>query len=448
LSEDSAPETGPGGFAANSSVAFGGQLVVLLVGFSTGVIIARWLGADGKGAYALISSAAAMVSNVALLGLPFATTFFVGRHQWPPVRTALMGSVVSLVALVVVVGVLLIAGLERFYPAAARPEIRQALLLALGAMLPLQLVGTVASGVLRGRELIAQTVAPSMLADLARILLLVLFIVLLRVGILGAILSDSAGAGLALVALLFVLWRSLATWPRTSVRPSLGRLLSYGVRCQLGVLSFVLLSRIDLFLVSYFRDQAAAGVYSVAMTVAEFSTYPTFAIAMVLFPRLALLGEADRRATMLTVHRVVVGITAVWSVLLAAGALLLPVVYGRPFTAAIVPAWICLAGCFLFSETRVLHYFLTAEDRPLLPAVANLGGCAVMVGLDLWLVPRYGIVGAAVGYGAAVVADYAISVWMLRRFWGVPGWRSLLPGRQDATLARDSLLRLCGRRPG
>jgi O-antigen/teichoic acid export membrane protein len=79
-----------------------------------------------------------------------------------------------------------------------------------------------------------------------------------------------------------------------------------------------------------------------------------------------------------------------------AAPVLLPLLYGPAFRAAIVPTWILLVGMAGGAVYGVLTAFLSGIGRPGLTSIAQGAGLAVTVALDLTLIPHLGIVGASI----------------------------------------------------
>jgi len=105
---ESAPDAS--GFAGKTLVSFLHHGTVLSSNVLAGVLIARVLGPEGKGAHTLITNVYFIIFCVVSLGMPYSVTFYVGRYKWPPVKTclcalALSGSAYALlVASVALVG--------------------------------------------------------------------------------------------------------------------------------------------------------------------------------------------------------------------------------------------------------------------------------------------------------------------------------------------------------
>lgn len=440
-------EAPPTGFARKSAISFLGQVVVFVCNFAVGILIARLLGAEGKGAYALISSTAVLGSSLLAVGMPTSVTFFVGRHKWPPLRALLLGGASSLVLSAIVLAAILIIGPERLFRRAAwTPEIIRLTWVMLTIGVPLQIVGSLVWSALRGRELIVESVWPGIVTSIVRTALVACVLILVCREVVGVVFADLAVGALGLFLVGLVLRSALRTWPRSPGKPSLGRLVSYGLQLQAGSILFMLWLRADLYLVNYFLGQGPAGLYSVAMPLAELASFPAVAIMSVLFPRLALSAASDRSERTMRSHRAVAALSLPMSLLLAGVAFLIPAIYGQSFAPAVVPALICLGGCILWAEIRVLYYYFITEERAWLQAVVCAIGTVSMIALDLILIPALGISGAALGYAASLIVTYAASLWVGLRMGLPKNARAYIPGRCDLVDLLSALRGLAARR--
>ncbi len=79
----------------------------------------------------------------------------------------------------------------------------------------------------------------------------------------------------------------------------LRRALAYGVPAESGVLLTQAAARLDLLLVFAFSGSAAAGVYSVALTIGALVNLAPSAIAFAAFPRLAQQQQGQAAAATL-----------------------------------------------------------------------------------------------------------------------------------------------------
>jgi lipopolysaccharide/colanic/teichoic acid biosynthesis glycosyltransferase len=181
------------------------------------------------------------------------------------------------------------------------------------------------------------------------------------------------------------------------------RIYSFGVRGQVGNLMTVVNLRLDFMIIALFAGPVTLGVYAIASKFAELLRLLPTAFYWVLYPSFARQpspAEAWRRAAWLLPRAA--GATAITAIPLAALAgAILPLVYGRAFTAAVLPGQILLIGLSVEGAAGVVTAYLFGRGWPGLNSMATLGGVVVTVALDVILIPRFGLIGAALASTAA-----------------------------------------------
>src|SRR5258708_9328518 len=68
-------------FSAYLGLTFGTRLLMLAGGLGTSIIVARWLGAAGLGAFAVLNVTIAVAAQIGCAGLPSANTYFVSQDK-------------------------------------------------------------------------------------------------------------------------------------------------------------------------------------------------------------------------------------------------------------------------------------------------------------------------------------------------------------------------------
>ena len=195
-------------------------------------------------------------------------------------------------------------------------------------------------------------------------------------------------------------------------RPSVAlarRVAAFGFRAQLGTIALLLNARLDFAIVGALVGPAALGIYAVASRYAELVRLPSLAMNYVLYPSYARDGgalAADRARAMI---RRIGWIPAAVAVPMAlAGPLVLPLVFGPQFRAAAAPAAVLLGGLVLAGVSGIVSAYFSGIGRPGLTSMAIAAGLPVTVGLDLLLIPRFDVMGAAVASAVAYLATAGV----------------------------------------
>lgn len=201
--------------------------------------------------------------------------------------------------------------------------------------------------------------------------------------------------------------------------------------------------RLSYYFMAYFADARAVGVLSVGVALAE---------AIWLIPRSAaliqyvdLVHAADKQAQLtptLRVARLSVLVTAAAvGVLALLPPALLRAVFGPEFGAAqpvigwLVPGVVAVALHVVCSSYFAgLGHYRTNNLAAALGLLVTVLACAL-------LIPRLGIVGAALAMSASYLASTAYLLWQFGRATGA-GWQAWLPSRADVAHVREVLRRL------
>jgi O-antigen/teichoic acid export membrane protein len=359
----------------------------------TATLTAHALGPDGKGYYA----------TVTLLATLFLVTFEVGIGD----------------ALVVLVGL----GKARLHDAAGA-TMQATLWLALSGTIAFLVTSALLFAPVDGGDAVVLALAGALVAvgvwysTLVSLLLSVQCIVILAVvsaigsaltaavmvvlaigfelNVQGAMAASLCGASAAaVVAVLNARASGIALTPR-HVPGYLPRATRLGVGFQLPNLLVVAAARLDLLLVFKLSGAAAAGRYSVALTIGALVVSIPTAVAYAAFPRVSKMSEMQARAFVSRVFRNGMAGALLTALLLAAATpIALPWVFGERFGTAVTPTLILLLSAVPWSGQWLLARCASARGATAMLAWSFGIGFVVMIGLDVILIPTHGETGAA-----------------------------------------------------
>ena len=81
---------------------------------------------------------------------------------------------------------------------------------------------------------------------------------------------------------------------------------------------------------------------------------------------------------------------------------------------ALHPLWLLLPGIVSLTAVRVIASYLSGIGKPIYSTYTAAGAVILTVGLDLVLIPRYGISGAAAASSIVYTCTAAASVWIFK----------------------------------
>jgi O-antigen/teichoic acid export membrane protein len=401
------------------------------VGLVSSVMTARYLGPEGRGLLATLSVITGLALQFGNPGLHTGNVYFVSRQ---PLRTAaVLGNtlIVSGVAGLLFGVAVAICGWAN---PAWFPGIPYGLILLTAAVLPFQFMILLYQNTLLGM----QEVKAFNLFEVANKAITFSALALLLV-VLGA--GARAAAWLfAGMAVLFGSASALYCARRVPFRLHLDRrlladMLRYGARAYVACLLSFMVIRSDMLLVNYFLGVGAAGVYSITAQIADTLLLVPVTIGMILLPRVA--AETTARQEQVTA-RVLRHTALLMIVLCAAVAVAIdPVVrllYGPGFTAAIAATRCLLPGVWALGLCGVLMNHFAGQGLPAVTMAAPAAALILNVSLNLVVVPRFGIAGAAATSSLAYLLMLAVSLAVFLRRGRMRLRDSLMFGAEDLRL--------------
>jgi O-antigen/teichoic acid export membrane protein len=264
-------------------------------------------------------------------------------------------------------------------------------------------------------------------------LVLTLFlVVVLRLGISGALAANLAVQAMAIGVLVYWL-RGAPTEGRLRFRaPVLLRALRIGVQ-QCLVSSFAsLFKKGDSFILAALLNVRSVGYYSVASSLYDLVIDVPRTLVWPMVREIAERDTGDREQ--LTARSIRLQIPA--SIVLAAAAaivipLTLPMVYGDAFRGAVIPFLILMVGVPIRVVTLGVSAYFIATGYPGAMLFPVTVAAATSLGLDFVAVPRFGLMGAAI---TTIFGELVLAILGVKAFADVARWSSiqaLLPRRSD-----------------
>ena len=404
----------PGGrLVSAASLTLATRLAAFVFSLGTNVILARTLGPGGRGVYAVAVLIPAIVALLAQLGLQSANVYFTSKRLVD--LDEMVGHALSLALMLGAGCFLAIFGWINLTHSTQFLGIGSEYALVACLALPFSLVTIYFQGILQGAERFVQFNAVLLTQYATPALGLLVALVLLHTGTLGAVAAWTASA----VATALVAASGVAPVARFSFRlrrSTLAPLFRFGMVSYLGTLTSFVNYRFDVFLVNLFAGARQVGLYSVGTGLAEIVWYLANAAGIVLAPRVAAAGGDEGDRVTEAVSRVVTLLAVLAAVLLAILAPFVVVLFfGPAFSDSTWAVWLLLPGIVTFSIGRILSNYLLGRNRLRVDLLASFSGLVATLALDFLLIPRYGFRGAAIASSIAYTLATVVNlVWVVR----------------------------------
>lgn len=415
--------------ARGASASFVVRVVGMLVGFGLSVVLARTLGAAAYGTYVYALSWLLLVALAAQIGLRDSVVRFgasaFGQRAWGELRGITRFSnrwtlSVSLASVAVLAGILwglsdrldptllrtMIAGLVMI-PLVAFLGVKSAMLLALSR----PVLSTLSDSVARPTTiLVGISIAYFMIGE--------------RVS---AVFAMGVTVGASAIALMLCLFFIRLSTPRESrtASPDLGRSREWRtVALSIFLLAAMNLinNRADMLMIGGMLGTTEVGFFSAANRYAQFLPFPLYAVNSLAAPMIASLFAEGRREE---IQRIVslgalgVGCMAIPAaiLLIVAGRPLLEV-YGVEFVEGYdALVWLSIGQLMTALGGSVVQLMtMTGHHRPASRMMA--ASAVVNLTLNVLLIPRLGITGAAIATATSLALVNLMMVLFVRRRLG------------------------------
>ncbi len=404
-----------------------GTLAAVVFGFAAAVLTARWLGPADRGLFAVMWLLGSLTVAIFGLGIPVSITYHLSSGA--SAAAEVLGAALAWAALLACVFVPLSWLLrDELADVAARGEGGDAWVLV-GVLVPALFLGYAAIQFLVGMLRFGWSNALRATSRAVFVGFLALLLGLVGLGVSGALVALIASWVAVVVIACPVVLRYAR--PRLSA-PALTSILRYGLLVQLGTVSAFASLRLDILVLQHFEALGQVGIYAVAQSVAETVTILALGFAGSMLPLVARLEGVERQALTGEAIRNCSLLGAVAAVALAIlGPPLVPVFFGQDFADAVTPLLILLPSMWFLGIALAIGSTLRGYGRAGLASLLAGLSMALTIGLDLLLIPSYGVTGAAVASAFAYALYGASSVVALGRVADLSPTALVVPTRTD-----------------
>lgn len=392
-------------------IIFAGLVLELAISFLAKVFIARALGRVDYGIVTIGITVMSSVSTLTMLGLNSALGRYIPRFEQPSFRRSILYSVFQIVVPVSVAAGLLVAVFANvvataiFGNADTTPVIR-----IFALIIPFSALITTTIGALQGYELTLPKVAiQNILLPVARFAFIVVALVL-GLGSLGIAGAYAVAYVLAATLGIYYLYRHTSLFDRhVSVTTKRRELLTFSLPLMFSSAMFLVLSDIDTFMLGYFATPGDIGVYRTVYPLAKLLVLFLTSFNFVFVPIMSRHHSEEEYDEMRRIYQIVskwifIGVLPIFLLYVAFPKIIINLTFGPQFTAGSSALGVLAVGFFIHTTAGLNINTLMAIGHTRIIMVGNALTAASNLLLNLALIPRYGILGAA----AATTLSYLL----------------------------------------
>lgn len=422
--------------AKSSIQTFIFKVAALFMATVSGIISTRLLGPDGKGLLALALLYPSLFFVFGHLNIGFATVFRIGEKKFKKEEFA-----GTLFLLFVIFSVALIGIFFSTYAIFQNNLYKNIpfYFLAIGMlMLPLQIFLYFFSSFLQGIGKIFWFNFVNHLPRLLLPLLVISFWFFYRYTAFEGVIINIIIYVLSAI-LIFILIAHFAPQKWKINKSLLKQLLTDGSKLHLGTIATFTISRIDQIMIGIMLNVTSLGYYAVATAIAELLWFMSSAVELVLYPKTSEEGLDEAEERIKRSSRIILFLTFCEGIIMALVAKYLILIYGgKIFLPAIIPLIILLPGIILSSHSQIISVLWVKKRWLLSISIFSIINALLNVLLNLILIPRLGINGAALATTITYSVIFIFYLFLYRVAIKKPILPIIIPQKNDLLKIKNS----------
>ena len=420
----------------------GSNLMVTVCNLAIGVILTRWLGAAGFGLYSAIIVVPIMVIGFTQLGIRRSAIYHIGNKILPEDHIV---SALFLLLLWTSTLSIFICGFVYFL---ADSQPFDPLIIAMVLLtIPLLLTNVFAGGIFLGKEDIRRASILNAGPTIITLLLTILFVWILKMSVLGAF----SAIALANFIMFFITYRIIIVQFRYKItwkyhEGIMKSMIKLGLVNAIAIFIMQLNYRLDILMLKKLSSLEQVGYYSLAMQIAEQLWHIPYAIESIVLSRSAnTTNDKSVHRTVASIFRValLMGFVAGMFMFFIAP-YLVPLVFGKEFEHSVLMIQVVLPGILVLIGFRILNSRLTGMGKPQIAIYTFMPALLINFILNVFLIPRYGGIGAAWSTNASYAAGSVIFIIIYSRMVDMPVRDILRYRASDFYFFRDIKKSLAG----
>jgi O-antigen/teichoic acid export membrane protein len=441
-------------FAKDSAYNLTRQALSILLGLITSIIIARTLGVEARGVYAVTLLLSTILITLINSGFQVSIIYHAARAEHE--ITSMIQDNNALTVWLALGGLGIGAVVILFLHDYLFSDVPQTLLLFSLFILPVTMFKENLNSIFRGNQDFRTFNLIEIIPQIGILVLTILLVAWLQIGVIGAILAIIGGRLMGLVIAAWTLHKRYQTnlmslrinWPYTR------QIVQYGKYVHIANISALLNYRIDTLLLNLLSTTRSVGIYDVAVTLVERLWSLSEALSAIMLPRIASLSNDDPQRRHLTpiVARYLFWINVTIGIVLSILAeWLIVLLYGEPYRESAVALRLLIPGIVIWGVATILAQDVSGRGEPRLNAAAATIAALVNFVGNMLLIPHLDYAGASITTTISYTMYALILAWSFSHLSGA-SWRELIvPTREDVRRLRLVLkwgLNRLSRKPG
>jgi O-antigen/teichoic acid export membrane protein len=396
---------------ADTAIMSIGKVLSIILAIAVQSMLARLLGPEDRGAFAVCQVFATILMTIACFGTNSAATYYVASKKLKPgaVISVLLIQFLGCFILLPFIGYWLIQLPLPFFQKATFTAFFLAIFWACSTQLSVYAQALAIA--FRMFHVVVGGV--NVLRQVCTVAFLAVFCWALDWSLNGAILAFILGLAVSSVASIAYMWKREVPQLALPDKDVLRKIYHYGSRMLLGSITQIVDNRVGLILVAMFLPEKQIGFFAVSMAVYMQSFSPADILRTVIAPRIA--ASPDGRPDLVVLSgRLMFGFSLCYVALFTLGGrLIITLLFSENFLPSLTILYFLFPALVLECMTRCTYAYFEGTNHPGVISISTAIRLAVNLSVMVLAIPIWGVNGAAASVSLSILIH---SIIMLSAF--------------------------------
>jgi len=417
-------------YIKNIILTFNRQVLSLILGIFTSAIIARYLGIENRGIYALIILLPTTLFTFLNLGINSSIIYFIGKKNNNIKEIIKSTNFISiiLITISIMIGFIIITlykdvffmGVDKIY-----------LFISL-LFLPSLIYTSFLQAIFIGYENF-KTVNYILLLQPIIFLFLLVLNLLFDYKLNGVLMSELLTQYIILLITYFYVRKLYNKGEGKLLKSLIYSKIKYGIKNHIANMITFFEYRLDLIMVSYYLDLKSVGAYVIAINIAEKLWMVASSVAGVMFARIVNLENKKEKIfiTILSAKIVFFVSLVIGIILFFIADKLIILLFGSEYCLSILPFLYLLPGIVFWSAVKVYASYIAGEGKPEYNIYVSIISVILNFILNFILIPLYGLAGAAIATSITYIINFILRIFVFQRMSKISLFQIILPRKEE-----------------
>lgn len=387
------------------------RFLILLFGILKAIVVSRTLGPEGNGIVAALLVYPSLFLTFGSLGIRRSSAFLLGVDR--NAEGKIIKSILHLWVISSIFSVVVCFFLLRYFSNSG-----ENLHLILWALIPIpfSLFNGYISGIFIGRKKIREYNAINWLQSSFILLGTILFLIGLNYSIEGALIGEALGT-IFMFILLNIKENYFKFFNFKIEKRELSRLFNMGLVYSVALLIITLNYRIDTILLDKLSNSYEVGIYTRGASLIQYLWQIPMLMDNIVFTR-GMSGNfaaSFSKRVCILMRLSVLWITGACLIIFFLGDKIITFLYGKEFYESAVIMTYLIPGVIILTVYRVLNMDEKSKGNPWLAIQAMTPALVLNIGLNLFFIPAYGAIGAAISSSISYISATVLYVFLYSR---------------------------------